>query len=107
LLVDVAGVAYKAGARALPTLVPTHPDDPASPANRAAWQVLERWDKPFLTVFSDGDPITRGGDRYVQKRVPGAAGLAHEIVSGGHFIQEDAPEQLVAATLKLISGSSG
>jgi haloalkane dehalogenase len=99
--------AYKAGARALPTLVPTHPDDPASPANRAAWQVLERWDKPFLTVFSDGDPITRGGDRYVQKRVPGAAGLAHEIVSGGHFIQEDAPEQLVAATLKLISGSSG
>lgn len=95
--------AYKAGARAFPLLVPSRPDDPASAANRAAWEVLKRWDKPFLTVFGSGDPITRGGERYVQDRVPGAKGLEHAIVRGGHFIQEDAGGELVAATLRLIA----
>lgn len=94
--------AYKAGARAFPLLVPSRPDDPASAANRAAWEVLKQWDKPFLTVFSSGDPITRGGERYVQARVPGAEGLEHAIVRGGHFIQEDAGGELIAATLRLI-----
>lgn len=94
--------AHKAGARALPLLVPTHPDDPATLANRAAWVTLRAWNKPFLTVFSDGDPITRGGGRYVRKHVPGAAGLDHAVVSGGHFIQEDAADELVAAILGLI-----
>ena len=65
---------YKAGARSFPTLVPTSPDDPAADANRAAWEVLGRWDKPLLTAFSDGDPITRGGERPFQKLVPGAPG---------------------------------
>lgn len=65
------GKKYKAGARAFPRLVPMTPNDPATEANRAAWKVLERWDKPFLTTFSNGDPITRGGDRYMQDRIPG------------------------------------
>lgn len=94
--------AYKAGARAFPLLVPSRPDDPASAANRAAWEVLKQWDKPFLMVFSSGDPITQGGERYVQARVPGAEGLEHAIVRGGHFIQEDAGGELIAATLRLI-----
>jgi haloalkane dehalogenase len=68
---------YTAGARVFPALVPTRPDDPAAAANRAAWEVLSRWDKPFLTAFSDGDPITGGGDRVFQKLVPGAQGLPH------------------------------
>ena len=55
--------AYKAGARAFPLLVPTTPDDPAAAANRAAWKSLREWDKPFLTAFSNRDPITRGGDQ--------------------------------------------
>src|SRR5690349_13174478 len=71
---------YKAGARQFPLLVPARPDDPASAANRAAWQVLERWDKPFLTAFSDQDPITRGGDRVLQRRIPGAIGRAHATI---------------------------
>lgn len=80
---------YKAGTRAFPRLVPTTPDDPASAANRRAWEVLDRWQKPFLTCFSSGDPIMRGGDRYMQKRIPGCEGQPHATLRGGHFLQED------------------
>ena len=81
---------YTAGARAFPALVPVTPDDPASEANRAAWKVLESWEKPFLTLFSDGDPITRGGERHFQKVVPGCAGQPHATIEqAAHFLQED------------------
>lgn len=91
---------YKEGARQFPLLVPTTPDDPAAPANRAAWEVLERWEKPFLTAFSDGDAITRGGERVLQERVPGAKGQPHTIIEGGgHFLQEDRGEELARAVI--------
>jgi haloalkane dehalogenase len=96
---------YKAGARAFPALVPTRPDDPAAAANRAAWEVLARWDKPFLTAFSDGDPITRGGDRAFQHRVPGTQGLPHRTLSGGHFLQEDAGPELARAVVDLVAAT--
>jgi haloalkane dehalogenase len=54
---------YKGGARQFPVLVPTAPDDPAAEPNRRAWEVLRRWDKPFLTAFSDSDRISAGADR--------------------------------------------
>jgi haloalkane dehalogenase len=93
---------FKAGARAFPLLVPLSPRDPAAPANRAAWSVLERWNKPFLTAFSDGDPITRGLERTLQQRIPGAHGLPHRTLRGGHFLQEDAGPELARAALELI-----
>ena len=77
------------------------------PANRRAWEVLERWQKPFLTAFSDGDPITRGLDRPLQQRIPGARGLPHRKLRGGHFLQEDSGPELAQATLELIAGSGG
>lgn len=87
--------ASKVGARVMPTLVPTRPDDPATEANRAAWEVLSRWDKPFLTAFSDGDPITGAMAPILRKLIPGAAGLEHPTIAGaGHFLQEDAGEEL-------------
>jgi len=86
---------YKEGARQFPALVPTRPDDPASEANRKAWQVLGKWEKPFLCAFSDSDPITRGGDRAFQAMVPGTKGQPHTtIAGGGHFLQEDRGENL-------------
>jgi len=85
---------HEAGARAFPLLVPISPRDPAVPANRAAWEVLERWEKPFVTAFGTGDPITRGLDDILRRRIPGAAGRAHHTVSGGHFLQEDAGREL-------------
>ncbi len=86
---------YKEGARQFPLLVPTSPDDPAAPANRAAWDVLEKLELPVLTAFGDKDAITRGSDRVIQARIPGAAGQPHTtIAGGGHFIQEDKGEEL-------------
>ncbi|CAN5498582.1 haloalkane dehalogenase [soil metagenome] len=85
----------KAGARVMPTLVPTRPDDPATEANRAAWEVLVAWDKPFLTAFSDSDPITGAMAPVLRKLVPGAAGLEHPTIErAGHFLQEDAGTEL-------------
>jgi haloalkane dehalogenase len=86
---------FKAGPRAMPSLVPTAPDDPATPANRAAWEVLGTWDKPFLVAFSDGDPITGGMAPILKKLIPGTEGLTHPVIEGaGHFLQEDAGDQL-------------
>lgn len=81
---------YKAGARIFPSFVPTGPDDPSSAANKQAWQVLAAFERPFLTCFSDSDPITRGGDAPFLARVPGTKGQAHTTITGaGHFMQED------------------
>ncbi|WP_265569405.1 haloalkane dehalogenase [Sphingomicrobium nitratireducens] len=94
--------AHKAGARAFPQLVPIAEDDPGAIDNLKAWKGLARFDRPFLTLFTDQDPITRGGDAYFRKAVPGAAGQPHRIVEGGgHFCQEDVPEVFVDALRKL------
>jgi len=86
---------YKAGARAFPALVPAKPGMASVEENIAAWKVLEAFDRPFLTAFSDQDPITRGADARFQERVPGAKGQAHTTVQGGgHFLQEDQPEAI-------------
>jgi haloalkane dehalogenase len=92
--------AYKAGARAFPALVPTSPDDPAVPANREAWRRLGEWQKPFLTLFGAGDPILGRADRPLQEHVPGAAGQPHARVRGGHFVQEDAGEEIARRTVE-------
>jgi haloalkane dehalogenase len=95
---------YKAGARQFPLLVPIGPDDPASEANRRAWEVLRRWEKPLLTAFSDGDPVTRGGERVFQKLVPGAQGQPHVTIAGaGHFLQEDQGAELAQIIADFIS----
>jgi haloalkane dehalogenase len=86
---------FKAGARQFPTLVPASPDNPASASNRAAWEVLKQWRKPFLTAFSDSDPVTAGGDQRFQALVPGCQDQAHTTIeNGGHFLQEDQGESL-------------
>jgi haloalkane dehalogenase len=85
---------FQAGARQFPLLVPISPDDPAAPANRRAWANLKVFDRPFLTAFADGDPITRGMELALQNKIPGARGQPHQSLSGGHFIQEDAPEEI-------------
>ncbi len=95
---------FKAGARQFPMLVPTRPDDPAAAPNRAAWEKLRQWRKPFLTAFSDSDPITRGADALLQAFIPGCAGQPHTtIVGGGHFLQEDRGEQLAAVVAAFIA----
>ncbi len=100
--------ASTAGARRFPALVPTSPDDPAAEANRTAWTVLESWDKPVLTAFSDSDPITKGGERIFQAKVPGAAGQPHTFIEGGgHFLQEDRGPELARVVIDFIAATPG
>lgn len=87
---------YKAGACQFPTLVPITPRHASVAENNAAWKVLTSFDKPFVTAFSDNDPVTRGGELPFQKLIPGAKGQAHVTLKGGHFLQEDCPDDIVA-----------
>lgn len=90
---------FQAGARAFPALVPTSPDDPAVPANRAAWARLGEWEKPFLTLFGRRDPILGKADGPLQRHVPGAQGQPHARLDGSHFVQEDAGMEIARRTL--------
>jgi len=96
---------YQAGARAFPALVPTDPSDAAVPANRAAWDALGQWEKPFLTLFGKNDPILGNADRPLQRHVPGAKGQPHERFWGGHFVQEDRGDYLASAIVKWMNDS--
>lgn len=99
---------FKAGARIFPALVPTRPDDPAHDDNVAAWDALRRFSKPFLCAFSDGDPITAGGDRVFRREVPGAGGQPHVTVAGGgHFLQEDCGPEVAGIVAAFIAGTLG
>jgi len=98
--------AYKVGARMFPRLVPATETDPAVPKNRAAWDVLGRWEKPFLTLFGKNDPILGGADRPLQAHVPGARGEPHERFWGGHFVQEDRGDHLATTIARWIRGGS-
>lgn len=94
---------YKEAARILPTLVPAYPDDPAAQANRDAWVVLETFGRPTLTAFSDRDPVTAGGERAFQFKIPGAFGQPHVTIEGaGHFLQEDQGPQLASIIASFI-----
>jgi len=94
---------YKEGARQFPTLVPITPEHASVAENIAAWAVLEKFDKPFVTAFSDGDPVTKGGEAVFQARIPGCAGQPHVILHGGHFLQEDSPNEIAAILHTLAS----
>ncbi len=96
---------FKAGPRAMPTLVPTTPDDPASEANRTAWRTLSESTLPFLIAFSDGDPITGAMAPILRRAMRGAAGLTHPVIAGaGHFLQEDAGNALGTAIAEFVCG---
>jgi haloalkane dehalogenase len=103
-----ADEAAKAGPRAMPGLIPTAPDDPASAANRAAWTRLTQWDRPFLVAFSDGDPITGAMAEIFRAAVPTASAQPQVVLGGaGHFLQEDAGEELADAVADFIERAPG
>lgn len=93
---------YQAGARAFPALVPCTPDDPAAPANRAAWAALGNWHRPVLTLFGAKDPILGRGDGILHRHIPGTAGQPHMRLPGGHFVQEDQGPELARRTVEFV-----
>ncbi len=99
---------FKEGARQFPTLVPVTPEHASVAENKAAWDVLSRFAKPVLTCFSDKDAVTHGGEKVIIERIPGAKGQPHTIIKGGgHFLQEDAPEELATLINSFIANTKG
>lgn len=97
---------HLAGARVFPSLVPTSPEDPATEANRAAWETLMEFQRPFLTAFSDKDPITKGGAAAFIDRVPGTRGQNHTTIEGGgHFLQEDRGPEFAQVVVEFIAAN--
>lgn len=90
---------FKAGVRAFPQIIPLRADDPGALHNRSVWRVLERFDRPFVTAFSDADPTTAAWAAVFQRSVPGARGREHSTVRGGHFAQEDSGVELAQIIL--------
>lgn len=85
----------KAGARAFPQLVPIEDDKPGVAENKAAWEGLAAFDKPFLTLFGEDDPVLGKAGPLLTGRINGAAGQPHAMLAKcGHFSQEDHPEAL-------------
>jgi haloalkane dehalogenase len=98
--------AYCAGPRAMPGLVPTTPDDPASAPNRAAWQTLCDSETPMLVAFSSHDPITGPMAPILRSQMRGAQGVEHaRIENAGHFLQEDAGEDLAEAIIRFLAAT--
>lgn len=92
--------AYIAGIRAFPALAPLFPDQPEVKENRAAWKILETFEKPFLLAFADDDPVNSPMEKPFRERVPGCQGMPHRTIApAGHFLQQDQSEQCVQAIL--------
>ena len=95
---------YQAGARQFPVLVPDSPDNPATEANRAAWEILRKSEMPFITIFGADDKVMAGVEKVFQKLIPGAQGKNHAILpNAGHFLQEDVGPELAKATLEFMA----
>ena len=95
--------AYKVAARAMPGLIPTAPDNPASEPNRAAWKALCASTTPMLVAFSDSDPITGAMAPIFAGQMRGAQGIDHPVIANaGHFLQEDAGEELAEAIVRFL-----
>lgn len=94
---------YQAGIIKFPALITVFPDHPEVDINRDTWRKLKSFDKPFLTLFGNRDPVSKGFEKAIQRSIPGAHGQAHKIIDGGgHFIQEDKPAELVAEIIPFL-----
>jgi len=97
---------YKAGVRQFPMLVPISTEDPEYLPNKHAWEVLKDFDKPWLTTFSDQDPITKNGDKIFQRGVKGAKGQPHTVIeNAGHFLQEDKGVEVARVVVNFMRAS--
>lgn len=98
--------AFKQGMRQFPILIPITRNDPGAAINRRTFEALRKFERPFLTLFGDSDPSTRGWETIFQQAIPGAAGQPHAILKrAGHFFQEDCGEEAAEKIVDFIAGS--
>ena len=86
--------ASKAGTRSFPLMLPVTPDVPGAAEGLAAATALAADARPRLVIWADSDPIVplKGGEIMAEQLGNGT--IDHIIEGGGHFLQEDAGEQI-------------
>jgi haloalkane dehalogenase len=97
---------YLAGPRRFPMILPIDTDNPARPANLAAWEQLGYFHKPVLTLFAASFLGTSTGPEKLIRHIPGAAHQPHAGIDGTSFyIVEDAWEELARRVIAFIRSS--
>ena len=93
--------ASRAGISAFPKMIPTDDDHPNAPALREIEDALREWDVPALVVWADRDvafPVEAG--RKVADTL--VDGRFHVVERAGHFLQEDAGEEIAERTIAFL-----
>jgi len=99
------GPEYKIGAHRFPLIVPMSEDDPGAAAMAEVLGKLGRWELPAQVLFSTADPIfTIGIGERLAAHIPGA-GQLETVDEAGHFLQEDAGEEVGAAIASFLAST--
>ncbi len=96
---------HKAGARIFPSLVPGKKNDPAVPYLKTAREVLSKWNKPALVLFSDKDKVLGGLEKFFYKLIPTAKDQRKILIAdAGHFLQEEKGAEIATYIDAFIKG---
>jgi haloalkane dehalogenase len=96
---------HKGGAKSFPSLVPSHPSHDGVKEMKDAREVLSKWDKPALVLFSDKDKVFSGAEKFFYKLIPTVKEEEKVIIKdAGHFLQEEKGEEIATYIDKFMKG---
>ena len=92
------GVRNNAAPLALARMVPDSFDHPSIEPLRRCQEFIETFDGPTSIVWGDKDPVLGTVRGWVEKLMPHAHVTR---TSAGHFLQEEVPDEIAAAVLRV------
>jgi haloalkane dehalogenase len=95
----------KAGTRAFPLILPTEPDAPGAEEGKRVADALRTDERPTLVLWADADPVLpfSVGERVAsQLNFPPPV----KVSDAGHFLQEDAGEEIGRLIAEWLPGQS-
>ena len=94
--------ASRAGVAVFPEMVPDKPGHPEYEAIKKVGETLKTWDVPMLVMFSDKDFAFKPAEgRQIAAHAPN--GRFKLIRNAGHFLQEDAGEEIATEVAEFLS----